>query len=165
MSESPEQKDHWGALFLLLLASAATAAIGGMASVDAPTFYGQLDQPGWAPPPALFGPVWTILYAAMAVAAWLTIRSAGWPQARPAIALHGVQLVFNGLWSWIFFKWQMGALAFVEILFLWGLVLLTLRAFWRVRPLAGALMLPYLASVTFAAALAYAVWQRNPGIL
>jgi len=149
----------------MLLASAITAAIGGMASVGAPEFYAQLDKPSWAPPPTVFGPVWTLLYAMMAVSAWLVVRSVGWQRARPAITLHIVQLVFNTLWSWIFFRWQMGALAFVEILFLWGLVALTIRAFWRASPLAGALMLPYLAWVTFAAALTYAVWQRNPGIL
>lgn len=165
MADPVERKAYWGALFLLLLASALTAAIGGLGSADAPTFYTGLDQPDWAPPPAVFGPVWTILYALMAVAAWLVVRGVGWPQARPAMALHFVQLAFNGLWSWIFFKWQMGALAFVEILFLWGILLLTIRAFWRARPLAGALMLPYLAWVTFAAALTYAVWQRNPGTL
>lgn len=165
MTERPVRKGYWDALFLMLLASAITAALGGMASVGAPEFYAQLDKPSWAPPPTVFGPVWTLLYAMMAVSAWLVVRSVGWKRARPAITLHLVQLVFNTLWSWIFFRWQMGALAFVEILFLGGLVALTIRAFWRASPLAGALMLPYLAWVTFAAALTYAVWQRNPGIL
>jgi tryptophan-rich sensory protein len=101
----------------------------------------------------------------MTVAAWMVVRAWGWPRARPAIALYIVQLVFNGLWTWLFFRWRLGELAFVEILVLWTLLLITVTTFFRVRRLAGVLMVPYLAWVTFAAALTYAVWRRNPGPL
>ena len=73
-----------------------------------------------------------------------------------------VQLVLNGLWSWLFFAWQRGAWALGEVLVLWVVILATLVAFWRVRPLAGLLLVPYLAWVSFATALTYALLQNNP---
>ncbi len=156
---------HWGALALLGLATVAAAIAGASASVQSAAFYQQLSKPSWAPPAQVFGPVWSVLYVLMAVAAWMVVRGWGWPRARPAIALYIVQLAFNGLWTWLFFRWRLGGLAFVEILVLWTLLLLIVTTFFRVRRLAGVLMLPYLAWVTFAAALTYAVWRRNPGLL
>lgn len=156
---------HWGALALLGLATGAAAVAGASASVQSAAFYQQLSKPAWAPPAQVFGPVWSVLYVLMALAAWIVVRAWGWPRARPAIALYIAQLAFNGLWTWLFFRWRLGALAFVEILVLWTLLLLTVRTFFRVRLLTGVLMLPYLAWVTFAAALTYAVWRRNPGLL
>jgi tryptophan-rich sensory protein len=76
-----------------------------------------------------------------------------------------LQLAANALWTWLFFAWRRGALAFGEILVLWALILGTVVAFRRVRPVAGALLLPYLAWVTFAAALTCAVWRANPALL
>ena len=152
----------------LLVALAVTflaATAGAVASVDAGAFYSQLDRPGWAPPGWLFGPVWSVLYTLMAVAAWLVWRKVGFPQATVAISLFMTQLVANALWSWVFFAWQRGALAVVEILVLWGLVAATAVAFWRVQRLAALLLVPYLAWVSFAAALTLALWRRNPGLL
>ena len=152
----------------LLVALAVTflaATAGAVASVDAGAFYSQLDRPGWAPPGWLFGPVWSVLYTLMAVAAWLVWRKVGFPQATVAISLFMTQLVANALWSWVFFAWHRGALAVVEILVLWGLVAATAVAFWRVQRLAALLLVPYLAWVSFAAALTLALWRRNPGLL
>lgn len=143
----------------------AASAIGAIASIEARSFYGQLVQPDWAPPGWLFGPVWTMLYALMAIAAWLVWRAGGFRGHRTALTLFLVQLALNALWSWLFFAWQFGAVAFADILLLWLLILATLVAFWRVRPLAGALLAPYLLWVSFAAFLNYTVWQLNPGIL
>jgi tryptophan-rich sensory protein len=148
-----------------LLVSFAASAVGAIASIEAQSFYGQLVQPAWAPPPWLFGPVWTVLYALMAIAAWLVWRSGGFRAHRNALALFLVQLALNALWSWIFFSWQRGLLAFAEILLLWALIAATLVSFWRVRALAGSLLIPYLVWVSFAAALNFALWQLNPGIL
>jgi tryptophan-rich sensory protein len=141
------------------------AALGAIASSNAGAFYGELSRPAWAPPGSVFAPVWTTLYALMALAAWLVWRQRGWRGAGAALALYLVQLAANALWTWLFFVARQGALAFVEALLLAALVAATAAAFWRVRPLAGALFLPYLAWVTFAAALTYSVWQRNPTLL
>lgn len=141
------------------------AAIGGAASIQAGPFYTQLLRPDWAPPPSIFGPVWTVLYALMGVAAWLVWRDGGFRAAKSALTLFLVQLALNALWSWLFFGWHRGALAFADTLLLWALIVATLIAFWRIKPLAGALLVPYLLWVSFASALNYHVWQLNPTVL
>ena len=156
---------QWAALAWLLLATFLTAAIGAFASIDAKEFYSSLKQPSWSPPPTVFGPVWTVLYLMMCAAAWLVVRQIGTAAARPMMWLYGAQLVCNALWTWLFFHWHWGAVAFAEVLLLLGLVALTLRAFWRVRPICGWLMLPYLVWVGFASALTLAMWRLNPGAL
>ncbi len=145
--------------------SIIAAAIGGAASVGAGSFYTQLVRPEWAPPPGLFGPVWTALYTLMGIAAWIIWRVGGFQAARTALALFLVQLAVNALWSWLFFGWQLGAAAFANIILLWVLIIATLLFFWRIRPLAGLLLIPYLLWVSFAAALNYAIWQLNPQVL
>jgi tryptophan-rich sensory protein len=148
-----------------LLASFLAASVGAAASIQAGSFYTQLVRPAWAPPPSIFGPVWTILYVLMGLAAWLVWRVGGFRAARAALTLFLVQLALNALWSWLFFGWQRGGLALADILVLWALIAATLIAFWRVRPLAGALLVPYLLWVSFATALNYSVWQLNPRVL
>ncbi|MEO7386971.1 MAG: TspO/MBR family protein [Gammaproteobacteria bacterium] len=148
-----------------LAATFVAAAVGGVASRNADTFYQQIVQPDWAPPASLFGPVWTVLYLMMGTAAWLVWRQRGWAGARPELRLYLAQLAANALWTWLFFGWKGGAIAFGEILVLWALVLLTLVRFWRVRPLAGALLVPYLAWVSFASVLNWAMWRLNPIVL
>lgn len=148
-----------------LVVSFVVAAIGGAASIDAGPFYTQLVRPDWAPPPWIFGPVWMGLYALMGVAAWLVWRVGGFRAAKSALILFLVQLALNALWSWLFFGWHRGALAFVDILLLWVLIVATIIAFWRIRPLAGALLVPYLLWVSFASVLNYSIWQLNPQVL
>lgn len=148
----------------LVLAFAA-AAVGARAAVDAAAFYQALVRPAWAPPGWLFGPVWSGLYALMGLAAWLVWRERGLGAAGGALPLFVAQLAANALWSWLFFAWRLGAWAFAELLVLWLLILATATAFWRVRPLAGALLLPYLGWVGFAALLTFAVWRLNPTLL
>lgn len=152
-------------LIVWLAISFAAAALGGIASANAGDFYESLRKPSWAPAPSVFGPVWTILYALMGIAAWLVWKKAGFGGARTALALFIVQLLANALWTWIFFAWRQGGAAFAEILVLWVMVLATLILFWRERRAAGALLLPYLGWVTFATALTYAVWRMNPPVL
>ncbi len=152
-------------LIAWLLLSFAAAAIGALASVQAATFYQQLAQPSWAPPSSVFGPVWSVLYALMGIAAWLVWREGGWRRQRGVLALFVIQLALNVLWSWLFFGWHRGALAFADIVLLELLIVATVVGFWRVRPLAGALLVPYLCWVGFAAALNFVVWQLNPQIL
>lgn len=141
------------------------AAIGSVASINAGAFYGDLVRPGWAPPSWVFGPMWTLLYVLMGVAAWLVWRARGLRGARFALSLYVSQLVLNALWSWLFFGWHLGGPAFVDVLALWALILATCVAFWRVSPVAGALLVPYLLWVSYAAALNFAVWQMNPQAL
>jgi len=152
-------------LFGWLLLCFAVSALGAVASLDARDFYAELVQPAWAPPGWVFGPVWTALFALMALAAWLVWREGGFARQRTALVLFLLQLAFNALWSWLFFAWHMGGPAFFDILVLWLLIAATAIAFWRVSTAAGILLLPYLAWVSFAAFLNLAVWQLNPGLL
>jgi len=158
------------AQILMLLAALAVvgviAAVGGVAAAGAQTFYAGLIKPEWAPPAWLFGPVWTTLYLMMAVAAWLVWRSAGsMSGASDALLLFVVQLLLNGLWSWLFFVWQLGTLAVIEIALLWLALWFTLLRFGTYSRLASALLLPYLLWVSFATALTVACWHLNPDIL
>ena len=164
MSSESKQKQIVGFIGWFVLSFAASA-VGAIASIQAKSFYSQLTQPAWAPPSWLFGPVWTLLYALMAIAAWLVWRSGGFRTNRIALSLFFGQLILNAFWSWLFFAWQLGALAFADIIILWGLSLATRISFWRVRPLAGALLIPYLLWVSFALVLNFSLWQLNPQLL
>lgn len=148
-----------------LVLTFATAAIGAIASANAGAFYAELTRPSWAPPGWLFGPVWSTLYALMGVAAWLVWRAHGFAGARSAYVVFVTQLAANALWSWLFFVWRQGGLAFAEVLLLWCLIVAILVLFSRISTLAAALLLPYLAWVTFASALTFTVWRLNPGLL
>lgn len=148
-----------------LAISFIASAIGAVASLQAGPFYMQLVRPDWAPPPSIFGPVWTALYALMGIAAWLVWRADGFRPAKVALTLFLIQLTLNASWSWLFFGWRQGALAFLDILLLWLLIAATLAAFWRIRPVAGVLLVPYLLWVGFASVLNYSIWRLNPRIL
>ena len=141
----------------------AAASIGASASIDAATFYGQLQKPSWAPPASVFGPVWSTLYALMALSAWLVWRK---PDAtRGALRLFVGQLAANALWSWLFFAWHQGALAFIDVLALLVLIAATIVSFWRLDRVAAVLLVPYILWVGFACALTWAVWRGNPMVL
>ena len=101
----------------------------------------------------------------MAISAWLVWRVDGFRAQSTALTLFLVQLAVNSLWSWLFFAWHLGSLSFIDIILLWLLIVLTLLAFWRVRVLAGLLLVPYLLWVSFAAVLNYSIWQLNPEML
>ncbi|MBZ5488171.1 tryptophan-rich sensory protein [Halomonas aquamarina] len=154
------KKQILGLIGWLVLAYLA-AAIGAVASINAAAFYESLQQPAWAPPTWLFGPMWTTLYGLMGIAAWLAWRERG---ARPALTVFVVQLALNALWSWLFFVWNLGAISFIATLVLWVLILVTLLMFWRLKRLAGILLVPYLAWVSLACALTWSVWQLNPQV-
>ena len=159
-------RGRWLALGLCLGSVLIAGVLGSIASIEASEFYAQLVKPSWAPPAGLFGPVWTVLYLMMGFAAWLAWRQrTPAPAVRLALQLFAVQLALNALWSWLFFHWHQGALALVEVCVLWLAILATLTQFWRLSPLAGALLVPYLAWVSFATALTAAVWRLNPTLL
>lgn len=152
-----------GLIAWLLLAFLA-AGIGAVASIQAADFYQGLARPSWAPPGMVFGPVWSVLYLLMGISSWLIWRTRDSQTALP-LALYAVQLAANALWSWLFFAWHQGQWAFVEIIVLWVLIVATTISFWRIRPLAGVLLIPYLLWVSFASVLAYYVWRLNSNLL
>ncbi|MBD3278307.1 MAG: tryptophan-rich sensory protein [Candidatus Aegiribacteria sp.] len=124
-------------------------------------WYQTLAKPSFNPPGYVFGPVWTVLYILMGVAAWLVIRKVGFANGRVPLMFFGFQLVLNALWSYLFFGRRLIGVAFFEIIVLWVLILVTLILFWRVRRLAGVLMLPYILWVSFASVLNFSLWRLN----
>ena len=112
--------------------------------------------PAW-----VFGPVWTALYLSMAIAAWLVWRRAGWPGGARALGLFAVQLALNAAWSPLFFGLRSPAAGLVDIAALWLAIAATVFAFFRIAPVAGALLVPYWLWVTFATALNAAIWSLN----
>ncbi len=142
-----------------------TAGLGGLASARAAQFYGALQLPPWAPPAAVFGPVWSVLYILMGWAAWLVWRHRHTARDSTGLALYGVALLPNALWSWLFFHLHLGLWAMLDIVVLWLLVALTVAAFWRVRPIFGILLVPLWAWVSFAGVLNAVVWRINPALL
>jgi translocator protein len=137
----------------------AAAWVGGR--VTDPAWYQALQQPPWAPPAWLFGPVWTVLYLMMGTAAWLVWRRGGFAAAAAALTLFLVQLALNAAWSWLFFGLHRPGLAFAEIVLLWMLIAATIVAFRRIHRTAAWLLAPYLLWVTYAAALNFSLWRLN----
>jgi benzodiazapine receptor len=136
--------------------------LGGFATVESVrTWYPTLVKPSFNPPDWLFGPVWTVLYWMMAVAAWRVWRKAGWPAARPALVAWSLQLALNLGWSLLFFGARAIGAAFFELVLLLLAVAWTRVLFARIDALAGWLFVPYLAWVTFAGVLNLAIWRLN----
>ena len=152
----------------LIIAVAAPIVIGGLSGFatarGVSTWYPTLVKPSFNPPAWVFGPVWTVLYLMMGVAAFLVWRQGiSADGVRVALVVFVVQLALNGLWSILFFGMQSPGWALVEIVVLWLAIGVTIRLFWVVVPAAGALLLPYLAWVSFAAVLNFTIWQINAG--
>ena len=124
-------------------------------------WYSHLAKPLWNPPNWIFAPVWTLLYFMMAIAACLVWKRHGLVNAEIPLSLFVLQLGLNAMWSWLFFGLHKPGLAFVDIIVLWILILVTLLTFWKLNRIAGALMIPYLAWVSFASVLNFALWRMN----
>ena len=125
-------------------------------------WYAGLQKPAWNPPGWIFGPVWSALYAMMAVAAWLVWQRGGFAAQRRPLGWFLAQLVLNAVWTPLFFGLHRPGVAFAEILLLWLAIAATLVAFWPVSRAAAWLLVPYLAWVSFAAVLNGTLWRLNP---
>ena len=149
-------------LIVAVLGTEAIGALSGLAAGGAfISFYDALRKPSATPPPAVFGPAWTVLYLLMGIAAWLVWREGLNQQTALALGLFAAQLALNFAWSLIFFGQHRIGAALLEIAVLWLVILATIVAFWTVRPAAGALLLPYLGWVSFAAYLNAGIWRLN----
>lgn len=124
-------------------------------------WYASLNKPSWNPPSWIFGPVWTLLYAMMALAAWLVWRRGGFAAQRVPLTFFLVQLALNAAWTPLFFGLHQPGCAFADIVMLWLAIALTLATFWRVHRVAAYLLVPYLGWVSFASALNLALWRMN----
>ncbi len=141
-------------LALLVGANLLVGALGGLSTRGAVDgWYADAEKVAWNPPPAVFGPAWTVLYVLMAVAAWRVWRIGGWSHARGALTLYVAQLCLNAAWTPVFFAGRLPWVALVVIVVLEVLVVATAAAFWRYDRLASWLLGPYAAWVAFAATL------------
>lgn len=150
-----------GLIVWLIVCLGAGAVASVFTAPAIPGWYAGLHKPSFSPPNWVFAPVWTLLYIMMAAAAWLVWRRTGWGGAAAPLTLFVLQLVLNLAWSLIFFGLRQPGAAFADIVALSCALLATMIAFWRVTPAAGALLIPYLAWVSFASALNFAVWRLN----
>lgn len=158
------QSTRWIGLAVFIGICLGAASLG--ASVTTPEidgWYMMIEKPAWNPPDWIFGPVWTSLYLMMAVAAWLVWKPNGFKAAATGLSLFAVQLGLNVAWSWIFFRLHAPGWAFVEIVILWSAILATTVAFFQKSKIAGGLMVPYLAWVSFASVLNFTIWRLNAG--
>ena len=150
-------------LFGSILVSLGAGFIGSFFTVDSiSTWYVTLNKPFFNPPNFLFGPVWTVLYVLMGIALYL-VWSKGFKskESKIAIWLFVIQLVLNTLWSIIFFGLENPLWAFVEIVFLWVAILLTMIYFWKISKPATYLLVPYILWVSFAAVLNFSIYYLN----
>ena len=159
---SSTRSHGWQAVGLVGWLVFCFAAAGSAAFVSIDGWFAALQKPSWNPPSWLFGPVWTVLYAMMSVAAWLVWKRGGWKGQGRALGVFCVQWLFNALWTPLFFGAHLPGWAFLDIVLLWVSLAATVVLFWRVNRLAGAMLMPYLAWVTFAAALNLTLWRMNP---
>ena len=149
-------------LIAAVLICALAAVVGGVATAGAVrTWYPTLRTPSWNPPARLFGPVWSALYLMMAIAVWLVWRTRDATNVGVALGLFAVQLALNVLWSVLFFGLRRPGGALLDIGILWIAILATVVVFWPIDPIGSALLLPYLAWVTFAAALNGSILRLN----
>jgi len=149
-------------LLLCLLIAFIPGAIGGRFQPG--ELYADLAKPALTPPGWIFPVVWTLLYAMMGVALFLVWRRREALLRRSALTVFAAQLVLNAAWSWLFFGLHRPDLAFLDIVLLWLLILVSIVLFRRIRPLAAALLVPYLVWVGFASYLNFMLWRLNPGI-
>lgn len=159
MSQLLRERLALGGFVLLCFAAAGLGSLTTTPAIDG--WYATLRKPAWTPPNWVFGPVWSLLYLGMAIAAWLVWRERVRTTTGRALSLFAIQLILNVLWSLLFFGLQLPGVAFVEILLLGGTILATLVAFGRVSTFAAWIFVPYLVWVTFAAFLNFSIWRLN----
>ena len=155
----------WNPILMLALFIAVTFVAAGLGAfftgTSVSSWYPTLHKPSWNPPAWIFGPVWTVLYLMMAIAAWLVWRKQGFDGASGTLGLFALQLALNALWSPLFFGLRNPLAGLVDIVPLWAAILATLVCFWKISPLAGALLAPYWLWVSFATALNFMIWRIN----
>lgn len=151
------------ALGIWIAISFLPSIIGSLVTTpNIPTWYAALNKPFFNPPSWVFGPVWTLLYLLMGIAAYL-VWSKGYENnaVKYALTIFIIQLALNGLWSFLFFGQHWLLISFIEIVVLWLFILLTILKFYALSPIAGLLLIPYILWVSFASILNFSFWWLN----
>jgi tryptophan-rich sensory protein len=151
-----------GAFIISLLISEGTGFLSASFSGISKFKYESLNLPAFAPPSWVFAPVWILLYFLMGLAAYrVWMHGPSRPKVKSALSVYLIQLLLNFLWSIIFFRLNLYAIAFFEIVLLNILILITIIRFLKVDRLSGLLMVPYILWTAFAAILNYNIWMMN----
>ena len=156
-------KSQWLKLIVALILPQVAGAIGGFFSaVNVPTWYQTLLKPSFTPLGWIFGLVWGILYLMMGLAFFFVLISQqSKDTVRFAAGLFCVHLLFNTLWSILFFGLRNPLLAFLDIIVLWLMITTLIFIFWNIRRITGVLLVPYWLWVSFASVLNYSIWRMN----
>ncbi|MDD2793048.1 MAG: tryptophan-rich sensory protein [Sediminibacterium sp.] len=151
------------AKFLIaVLGTIGVGSLGGLLTIaEIPTWYAALNKPSFNPPNSIFGPVWTLLYTLMGIALFLVWKLPASAERNRALIIFGVQFAFNFCWSLIFFRFHLIGAALVEIILMWGCILLTILFFWKQSRTAALLLVPYIFWVSFATILTAAIYRLN----
>ena len=140
-------------LISILLPLSLGAIAGMFTSQSVPEWYATLNRPSFNPPNWIFGPVWTTLYILMGISFFLIWKQEASKERNRAILFFMLQLLLNFAWSFIFFYFNMIGLALFEIILLWISIVLMLVVFYKIKPIASYINIPYLLWVTFATVL------------
>lgn len=156
----------WNKIRPYVISVAIALGVGGLSALLTSgnmDIYSRIEQPPLAPPPILFPIVWTILYVLMGISAAMIYEEKDRKpdEVRNALTVYGISLFFNFFWSIIFFNMQAYLFAFIWLVALWVLILLTIIKYYRIRPIAAYLQIPYLLWVTFAGYLNFAIYILN----
>jgi tryptophan-rich sensory protein len=152
----------WAVLVFFIAVCFGVSGLGAIfTSGSVRYWYPALHKPSWNPPAWLFGPVWTILYLMMAIAAWLVWCRRGLVHVNSALGLFAFQLALNAAWSPLFFGLRNPLAGLLDIVPLWAAIMATLISFWKISPAAGVLLIPYWLWVSFATALNFTIWKLN----
>lgn len=154
-------KIQWKKLIICVLIPLAVGGLSAFLTRNSMESFDNLTKPPLSPPGWLFPVVWSILFVLMGIASYLVLVSDKPARSKTALTVYGIQLAFNFFWSIIFFNFEMYLFAFVWLMILWLLIIITTVLFWRIDKRAGYLMLPYLIWVTFAAYLNFGIYLLN----
>ncbi|MBC7652772.1 MAG: tryptophan-rich sensory protein [Deinococcales bacterium] len=142
-----------------------TVGLGTLSSIftasEITTWYATLIKPSYNPPNFLFAPVWVILYTLMAISFYLIWDKEPSQKRDKALTLFIIQLVFNILWSFIFFNQHEIFLAFLDIVLMWFFIVLSMVSFYKINPKASLLLVPYIIWISYATVLNFAIWNFN----
>lgn len=152
----------WGALIISIIIAEGIGYLSAAFSMTSPSYYKELARPSFAPPAWIFGPVWIILYLLMAIAAYRVWMYRNTKKGvYRALFYYFLQLLLNFLWSIIFFRYRLIAIAFFEIIILLIFIIITTVKFFKIDKISGLLMIPYILWVSFASILNYSLWILN----
>ena len=155
-------RTKWTGLIIWIAICFAAAGVGALMTTPAlREWYPRLNKPAWTPPNGVFGPVWTLLYASMGLAAWMVWLQRTSRDVTPALSIFAIQLILNVAWSGLFFGLHSPGAGLLAIVALWCAIAATILSFRRAVTFAGWILVPYLAWVSFAMALNFEIWRLN----